>query len=269
MKNNALATASALLLAPGLALAEGDFTLSAGASHSRGEYGSDITTEITTVPVTARYDTGRWRLSASLPWLRVSGDPNVIPGTGPVLNLNPLGRGRLGLLLDEPAADFGRTRGTASGVGDLTLRAGYALASDGPLLAELSATAKIATADEDKGLGTGANDYGVALDLARPFGDASVFGGVNYTRQGDSAFIAASDVLGANVGASWQAGRGQLGVAYDFRQSASDTFDDRREVTGFYSVDTASGNPFQVYVLAGLSDGSPDWGTGLSYGLRF
>lgn len=269
MKHPALATSLALLLVPGLAVADGEFTLSTGASHSTGTYGSDITTDISTLAVTARYDAERWNLSASLPWLRVSGDPNVLPGTGPVLNLNPLGRGRLGLVLDEPQDDFGSRRGAASGAGDVTLRAGYALASTGPVLAELSTTVKLATADEDKGLGTGANDYGVALDVSREWDRASVFGGVSYTRLGDTDFIAAADVLGANLGTGWRAGRGQLGLVYDFRESASSSFDDRSEVTGFYSVNTARGNPFQVYVLAGLSEGSPDWGTGVSYGWKF
>lgn len=269
MKTLALASAVALFLSPGLALADDEFTLSVGVNYSSGEYGSDTSTDITTVPVTARYDTGNWSFRASLPWTRISGDPNVLPGTGPVLNLNPLGRGRVGLAPDEQDGDFGSTRGTASGVGDLTLRAGYTFASKGPVFAELSAIAKVATADEDKGLGTGASDYGLALDLFREVGSATVFGGVSYMMLGESDFIDADDVFGFNVGAGWAAGRGQLGLVYDFRESASSNFDDRSEITGFYSVNTASGNPFQVYVLAGLSDGSPDWGTGLSYGWKF
>ena len=152
---------------------------------------------------------------------------------------------------------------------DLTLRAGLVLASQGPFLAELSTTVKVATADEDKGLGTGANDYGLALDVSREFGNASVFGGVNYTKLGETDFIATADVLGANLGAGWRAGPGQLGLVYEFRESATRQFEDRREVAGYYRVDTPAGNPFQVYVLAGLSDGSPDWGTGINYGLRF
>ncbi|WP_290890002.1 transporter [Arenimonas sp.] len=269
MKSTALASGLALLLTAGQALAEDAFTLSAGVHHSRGDYGTDRDTEITTVPVTASYDTDRWRFRASLPWTRVSGDPNVLPGTGPVLNLNPLGRGRIGLPLDPEEGDVGRTGGSASGVGDLGLRVGYALAASGPVRAELSATAKVATADEDKGLGTGANDYGVALDLAGELGATTVFGGVNYTRLGNSDFIDARDVLGFNVGAGWQAGPGQLGLAYDFRESAATGFDDRREVTGYYQLDTRRGNPFQVYVSAGIGDGSPNWGSGVSYGWTF
>lgn len=269
MKNQALASALALLAAPGLVLAEDGFTFGIGVNHSSGDYGSDVTTEITTVPVTARLDSGNWSFRASLPWTRISGDPNVLPGTGPVPNFNPLGRGRNGLIPGGDDGDFGTTTGTASGVGDLTLRAVYSVPSTGSVLVDLSAFAKLATADEDKGLGTGASDYGVGLDLARAFGGATLFGGVSYTLLGDSDFIDADDVLGFNAGASWKAGRGQLGLAYDFRESASSNFDDRSEATVFFTLPGATGNTFQIYGLVGLSDGSPDYGAGINYGWKF
>lgn len=269
MKNQALAGALALLFAPGLVLADDGFTFGVGVNHSTGDYGSDITTEITTVPVTARVDAGNWSFRASLPWTRISGDPNVLPGTGPVSNFNPLGRGRTGLLPGGDPSDVGTTKGTASGVGDLTLHAVYTVPGTGSVLVDLSTMAKLATADEDKGLGTGANDYGVAVDLARSFGATTVFGGVSYTLLGDSDFIDADNVLGFNAGTSWKAGRGQLGLAYDFRESASSNFEDRSEATAFFTLPGATGNSFQIYGLVGLSDGGPDYGAGINYGWKF
>ena len=269
MKMPLRSLAAMLVLAPALGSADDGFSMSIGAHHSSGDYGGDTRTDITTVPVTAAFNAGRWSLTASLPWLRVAGDPNVLPGTGPVLNLNPLGRGRISLAPLEPDGDFGRTSGSASGVGDLTLRAGYALPTRGPVAAEIAVTAKVATADEDKGLGTGANDYGVSLDLAREVGTATLFGGISHLRQGETAFVGGGDTLGANAGARWRAGNGQLGLAYDFRESASPAFEDRREITASYSVTGARDSNLQVYGLAGLSDGSPDWGAGVSYGWRF
>ena len=269
MKTKALASAVALLLTSSLALADDGFTFGVGVNHSSGDYGSDVTTEITTVPVTGRFDSGNWSFRASLPWTRISGDPNVLPGTGPVLNLNPIGRGRIGPPPGGNTGDFGTATGSASGVGDLSLRAVYSVPSSGPVYIDVSAIAKIATADEDKGLGTGANDYGVALDLYRAFGGTTVFGGVSYLVLGESAFIDADDVFGFNLGASWKAGRGQLGLAYDFRESASSTFDDRSEITAFLTLPGATGNTFQIYALAGLGDGSPDYGAGINYGWKF
>lgn len=267
MKKTALVLALGLVASP--ALANDGFSLGAGFNYSAGDYGSDITTEIFSVPVTARLDSGNWSFRASLPWVRVSGDPNVLPGTGPVRNLNPVGRGRLGPIGPLPGEEDEVASGSASGIGDLNLSAIYTLPTGGPLYADLSFTAKIATADEDKGLGTGANDYGVGLDLYRDFDGTMVFGGVSYTLLGDSRFIDTDDVFGANLGISQRvADRTRIGLMYDYREAASSRFDDRQELMGFLSRSTDGGR-FQLYASRGLSDGSPDWGAGVSFARGF
>ena len=257
--------AASLLAAAGSTQAADGFSLGIGADTSRGDYGSDTTTTIHSVPLTARWDEGNWTFKASLPWVRVSGDPNVLPGVGVVVNTNPRGRGRGngGPPVGEPTA------GSASGIGDLRLSATYAFDTGGPLGIDLTANVKLATADEDKGLGTGANDYGLAVDLYRDFDGTTVFGGVGYTMLGDSDFIDVDAVASANVGASRAVGPGSLGASYEWRQAAADTFDDRSELMVFYSLRHDSGSRWQVYALAGLSDGSPDLGAGVSYSHRF
>ena len=253
----------ALLCAVGSAHAADGLTMGVGVDYSSGDYGSDITTEIFSVPVGAKYVTGDWTFKASLPWVHVSGDPNVLPGVGAVNNTNPNGRGRGHGHAPPPPGE--PETGTASGVGDLRLAATYSFDTGGPLGIDLTGNVKVATADEDKGLGTGANDYGVALDLYRTVGGATVFGGAGYTVLGDSTYIDVDAVGNVNFGASWHVGaNGSLGAMYDWRQSAADDFDDRSEVTGFYSFGEDAGR-WQVYALAGLSDGSPDWGGGVSY----
>lgn len=251
----------AAMLALGSAHADDGFALGIGVDYSSGEYGGDTTTEILSLPVTAKFTSGNWSYKASLPWLRVSGDPNVLPGLGSVVNTNPFGRGRGGIL---PPADT-QESGTASGIGDLRLAATYSFDTGGPLGIDLTGNAKIATADEDKGLGTGANDYGLALDLYRDFDGTLLFGGVGYTVLGESSFVDVDSVLNANVGASWRVGGGRLGAMYDWRESASSGFEDRSEVTGFYGFNAGEASKFQIYATAGLSDGSPDWGGGVSY----
>lgn len=260
----------ATLLLAGAAHAEDGFSLGIGADYSSGDYGSDITTEILSVPVTARFNTGDWSFRASLPWLRVDGDPNVLPGVGLVDNLNPVGRGRGGLVTPPPSEEE-QASGSASGIGDLTLAATYSVPTGGPFGVDLTANAKIATADEDKGLGTGANDFGAAVDLYRDFDGTMLFGGVGYTMLGESTYVDVDGVMSANVGVSQKVGAAgaRLGVAYDHRQSAASGFDDRQEMTGFYSVPTGNNGRFQVYALKGLSDGSPDWGAGVSFSAGF
>ena len=259
MKRSAILCA--LLFAAGAAQADDGFSLGVGVDYSTGEYGGTTTTEILSVPVTAKLASGNWTYKASLPWMRVSGDPNVVPGLGNLVNLNPRGRGRGGLVPAPGTVE----EGTASGIGDLRLSATYAFPTDGPFGIDLTGNAKIATADEDKGLGTGANDYGVALDAYRDFDGTLLFGGVGYTTLGDSAFIDVDSVMNANIGASWNVGGGSLGAMYDWREAATVEADDRSELTGFYSFATGAAGKLQLYATAGLSDGSADWGGGVSY----
>lgn len=255
---------AALALAGVAVQAEDGASLAVGADYSSGEYGSDTTTDIFSVPVTAKWTSGAWSFKASLPWLRIDGDPNVLPGVGSVVNENPRGRGR-----GNGGAPDAPTDGSASGIGDLRLAATYAFDTGGPLGVDLTANVKLGTADEDKGLGTGATDYGLALDLYRDFDGTTLFGSVGYTVLGDSDFIDVDSVVGANVGASRKLGPGSLGLSYEWREAASDGFDDRSELMAFYSVRTDGGNRWQVYALAGLSDGSPDIGAGFSYTIAY
>lgn len=259
MKRSAVLVAA--LLAMGAAHASDGFSVGVGVDHSSGDYGTDIDTKILSVPLSAKYVTGDWSFKASLPWMRVEGDANVVPGLGAVPNANPRGRGRGnggGGGSDAPAS------GTTSGLGDLRLSATYAVPMQGNWGVDLTGNVKVATADEDKGLGTGANDYGVAIDVFRSLGDTTAFGGLGYTRLGDSDFIDVDSVIGGNLGVSHRAGEGSIGLMYDYRQPVSEDADDRSEVTGFYSVPTSERSKLQVYATKGLTDGSPDWGAGVS-----
>jgi len=263
MKSHAI-LATALLLAVGAARADDSITLGIGADYSSGDYGTTTTTDIWSVPLSARYTSGDWTWKASLPWMRVSGNAGVVPGLGNVGNLNPNGRGR-----GRGNAITPSDSGSASGIGDLRLSGTYSFAGTGATGVDLTANVKVATADEDKGLGTGANDYGLALDLYRDFSGTTLFGGVGYTMLGDSDYIDTDSVWNANLGASWAVGSGSLGVMYDWRAAATETADDRSEVTGFYSIRSGDAAKWQLYATKGLSDGSPEWGAGVALTYAF
>lgn len=255
-----------LLLAAGVAHADDGFSLGIGADYSTGDYGSDTTTKILSVPVSAKYATSDWTFKASLPWVHVEGDANVVPGLGSLLNLNPIGRGRG----NSGGGTTAPTSGTTSGIGDLRLAATYAIPLQGSWGVDLTGNVKVATADEDKGLGTGANDYGAAIDAYRSVGTATtLFGGVGYTVLGDSDYIEVDSVFNGNVGVSQKLGNSSVGVMYDYREPTSEASDDRSEVTGFYSFPTSDTSKMQLYATKGLTDGSPDWGAGVSFTAGF
>lgn len=236
----------------------------AGIDYTTGKYGTSTTTDITQVPVTFGYDIDRWSFKLAVPYIHVSGADDVIPGVGPVKNTNPKGRGH-GKGNSQGGTPATETAGSASGLGDVTAAASYEAYTNSAAQFGIDLTGKIkfGTADENKGLGTGKNDYSVGVDTYKGFGAWTVFGGVSYTWLGSSQYIRLNDVFGANVGASYKLdSHSSFGAYYDYREKASDTSFARNELTGYYAYKFAGGWKAQAYVTKGFTDGSPDWGVG-------
>jgi hypothetical protein len=244
----------------------GDSSVSVGFDYSSGKYGSDTSTEIWSMPIGYAWRNDRWALRLTVPYLGVSGAGNVIPGLGGTGNSNPRGRGRNGQAPSVPVEAI-ESSGSASGLGDIVASAAYAVIADSArgFGLDLSGRIKFGTADEDKGLGSGQNDFTLGLDAYQTAGDWTAFGGINYAMLGDSEFLQLDDVFGANVGASRKLGdAASFGVVYDYRQRAAELSDTRRELTAFYNHRIGASAKLQAYVLTGFSDGSPDLGGGLS-----
>ena len=51
--------------------------------------------------------------------------------------------------------------------------------------------------------------------------------------------------------------------------AAADDYDDRSELTGFYTLKMDDATKWQFYATKGLSDGSPDWGGGITVSHAF
>lgn len=242
----------AALAGAGAAMAADGATIGIGATASRGDYGTDLATTIATVPLELRVREGRWTLGATVSWLRVDGDADVVPSAGPLPLLAPI--------TGAPDAEDR----TTSGVGDVVLTGKYTVDTGGPLGLDVGAKAKLAVADEARGLGTGANDYGVSLDLYRDVAGTLVFAGAEREWLGESSRVTVDQAQRFRAGLSHGAGRGRLGAMVEQRSALASAHDDRRDATAFYSVPTASGGQVQLHVSRGLSDSSPDWGAGVS-----
>ncbi|GHA69058.1 transporter [Cognatilysobacter bugurensis] len=263
---------TALLVAATGAHAEDGTRVGVGVDYASGTFGTGIDTRILQIPLTASVQRGAWSFKASVPWMRVDGASNVVPGLGPVPNSGLIGRGGLlpiGGGMPGAGGDAVAQDSSASGIGDLTLAATYAVPIGGAAGVNLSGNAKIATADESKGLGTGANDVGVAVDAWRNVGRATLFGGAGYTHLGESPYIDVDAVANASAGMSVAAGPARLGAAYAWRESASSLSEERSEITGFVALPGGTHNEVQLYATKGLSDGSANWGAGVSFTAGF
>jgi hypothetical protein len=250
------AGAHALLLAlalsvPHLAAADDGprLRLSTGFDYSSGDYGSDATTKILYVPITARYETGSALLKVTVPYLSIESDNCVATGGGEVICGGSTG-----------------TSNTESGLGDVTFSATYYLlpeTTNRPSV-DLTGKIKLPTADEDKGLGTGEPDYSIEAELTKISGSNAVFGSLGYKVFGDPVDYDINDVLFLSVGLAHQVRSGlSVGLLYDVREATIDGRDGMNELTPYFSRRVGDRYKVLGYSVIGLSDGSADWGIGL------
>lgn len=235
------------------ALADGNFTLKTGLDYTTGKYGTNTSTEITAIPFIGSYETGNWTLKASIPYVRITGSDNVVAGVGAVRRTSTVTR-------------------TDSGLGDLTTSATYAFTLDPKSQTGVDVTAKIkfGTADSDRGLGTGENDYWILIDPYTKMGNMTWFGGVGYGMLGSSDTLKLKDVVSANAGLSYKLDQqASIGAMLDYRSKSTDTGFSQRELTAFYSRKLSGGYKMQAYAVKGFSDGSPDWGGGVNVAYAF
>jgi hypothetical protein len=126
--------------------AQGGGSVAVGGFYINGDYGAETDTTMHYMPLTVAYRHQGLKLSATTSYLSIDGQPGFTQGAVD-------GNGAL------PAS------GKASGMGDSLLKAAYDFSLHSRyLLLRPQLKIKIPTADEDKGLGTGASDYTVQVD---------------------------------------------------------------------------------------------------------
>jgi hypothetical protein len=253
VKRSILAAAVALAPAAALGAEPQGLSLGGGLHYSEGNYGTAVDTEITSLAFTARYDTPRWTLRATVPWLRVEGSAGVVPGVGSVRGAPPVSR-------------------SASGLGDVVLSATHkTYYNPGQQVGvDLTGRVKLATADEDEGLGTGEHDVGFQADAFKSFGQVTGFVGLGYTIFGDSPAFPLRNAFNATFGATYRLdAQDTVGLAYDRRDRVVRGGAELSEVMLFWTRQLDRAWRSQAYFLVGQEDGSPDWGAGLTLTYAF
>jgi hypothetical protein len=256
--------AVALCLAPGVQCAlgaeDGELSLGAGLTYSTGTYGTSTETKILSIPLTGRYDQGPWVFKLTVPFLRVTGASNVIPGIGNVNNSNSRGRGR------------GGVSESTSGPGDTVASATYNTYYDraSKLGLDLTGRLKLPTGDADRGLGTGSTDESFQADLYKTYDRVTLFGDLGYTFFGHSEFVELRNALNYGAGASYKLdATDSAGLSLDGRQRVTPGGPPQRELTAFWNRRIDKVRRMQAYFLIGLANGSPDWGAGISAAYSF
>ena len=239
------------------ASAEPSAELSTGLEYQEGDYFTGERVEILSVQNALRLRSGRFSLSASLPWHRISAPGNVVGGGG------PLG---LPILIDptRPAA-----RDVRRGLGDLRVGAGYSLQMPAGLELSLTGQVKLPTASASRGIGTGEADFAVGGEASRSFGPVTPFLALGYTMPGDPAGYELRNSLSARGGMALQLSPGLRGtLSYSHADSLNPNLPAERQIGTGLNAALSRSLSLGLYGSAGLSDGAPDVGAGVQIGLR-
>ena len=229
------------------------YRVSTGFDFSSGSYGATKDTEILYIPVTLQAAKGPWTLKATVPWVRVSGPALLIDGAGESIP---------GL----------RTSGAASGFGDVALSATYALDrfANAGLYLDLTARVKAPTASFAKGLGTGAWDGAVQLDIAKTLGDFMPFATLGYRVSGQPRGFRLRNVVYGSIGLQYTFNETvTAGLSYDVRQAALRTARNPQEGTGYVNFKLSEDWALNLYGVAGFSENSPNIGGGAIISYRW
>lgn len=233
---------------------------SVGAYYANGDYGQGADTSIYYFPLSFQRHIGNWNLQASVPHLEISGAGNVL------VNVGGVGRDDF-----QPLDEIEPVAQSHKGLGDTVLSATYQIpsfSSTAPFF-DLGFEVKLPTADEDKGLGTGAYDYGVQLDFYQQLGKSTLFATLGYKMRGKSdLFDQMQDSMYLSLGVSRPLSeRWSYGVIYDFREAASAGSGETHEILPFVSFALANEWTLMSYVVKGFTQDSADIaiGTQLSY----
>jgi len=226
----------------------GEYLFSAGVEYTQGDYGSSIDTSMLYMPFALTYQAEKYMWRVTVPYVRISGSEDVLYSSttrSPMFSTNTIS--------SRERAD--------SGLGDIILTGRYLLQQetrDNPWLA-MTANIKLGTADEDKLLGTGENDYSLQLDAAKQ----ALYGYAGYEVIGDSTRVDYNNVLFAAAGMSLPVGDNMLaGVELYAEQAAVSGRDNVTEATLSLGKPLGRDKRLSVYLLKGFTDAGPDWGLG-------
>ncbi|MGE5538322.1 MAG: hypothetical protein ACM30I_06875 [Gemmatimonas sp.] len=245
--SRSLGVALALLVAATLvhrSASAGGLSVTSGVDYSSGKYGDAASTEIWYVPLIGKYELDAWTFKLTVPYIRVTGPGNVVRDVGAI----------------RPGA---AVRRTDEGMGDIVAGITRTVYERDGTLAEVTGKAKFGTADESKGLGTGANDYYGQLDLYHTVDRFTPFAGIGYRLTGDAPGVPLRDVFYGTVGTSYRLEETtSAGLSLDMREKSTASGAPQAEATAFVTRRLSDPWKLQVYAVRGFTNASADWGAG-------
>jgi len=239
---------------------ESYLTLSSGFDYSTGKYGGTSTTNTTSIPVSALYETGAWSLRLTVPYLIVSGAGDVVVS------------GRTGgrRATSTTTTTVTKTRTTQTGVGDVVTMATYNLYMNDDFDTGVDLTGRVKFGTANKAFGSGLNDYSVQMYSYTRFGDFSHSLSLGYEVVGSSTTAPMNNVFFGSIGTRYSLSEEtSLGMDYRYAQKASITGAEQSDATLYVSQQLGADTYLRGYVMQGFANGSADNGAGLSLSITY
>ena len=220
--------------------------LSLAAYYGHGDFGFDVDTSITYLPLRYEYDKGNWGFQFLMPMLAVDGPGSVLVNLGGVNRIFA-----------------GSERRQESGLGDIVGSLVYRTPRRNPSAAfvDLRLDVKIPTANEQKGLGSGETDVNVQVDLSQYVGQWLLFGSIGYSYRGKSEFYPdLRDGAFGQFGAAFPLQDAlSMGLLYDYRQAVASFTSDIHEVGPYVNWQLSDNWSLTGMTMAGLTSASVDY----------
>lgn len=229
---------------------DGKWSGSLGYDYSSGKYGGVNTTTTRSLPVSLSYAKGDYAFDLTIPYVWQDGP------TGRIL--------RFPLRLEIT---------NVSGIGDVSASVTRYFLGDNEDAANFSLKALVnfGTADTNKGLGTGKNDYSLQGDVSKAFGPVTTLSAtLGYTVVGKLDRLDMRNIYYGALDAAFDVSEKlTTGLTLNFGMSAFTGARNPRDLTVYLSYPVSKNARLSVYLLKGFSDSSPDHGNGASLAFDF
>lgn len=247
------------------------YAIGFGLDVSSGTFGTGATSTYVTAPLIIDwFPTGRIDLELTVPFLyqRTTNTGHAVLGTNISSAAKSVASGSMMGSGGNAGGGGGGMFAGDYGLGDMTVTGGYTLLtdSDSSPLVRPTVYIKFPTADESKGLGTGKFDLGAGIAVSKWLGNWQPFAEGRYVFQGASRDeTGALDFFTADAGFAYSWSERFVTSAYTRVGSAlfdgmSAPLEARVKTVWRFGDKMYS----ELYALKGFSDGSPDYGGGIS-----
>ena len=241
-------------------------------TYTAGNFGTTTTTTSLYVPFTVRRLFANGDIALVIPYVSVTSNGSVTLVGGVPNRTSRTGlSGNGGTAKDKSPGNVLPAATNEDGLGDLILRARYAVAAERAFLPLITLTArlKIPTADETRGLGTGEFDKGFGVEFTKQLSEKVVgFADVGYTFTGKPDQVALRNQWNYDFGLGYAFTRKLLcSVHYEEYRALINGLSNPRDVLVAMNYKATSTFRMNASVLMGLSSGAPDYGLtgGVSY----